>query len=551
MKFIRSRFSFLLWLLMAACVPAASAWADHIKDMQTEAVEENDVAWGHWGVKPHDYSQWRSHSNRLIPIYTFGIGLDGFTGSDSIYRDAKRLTELYGREPLNTVNPQAEYCDQTDIFRVQQKAVKLGKKRIILFIFDGMDWQTTWAAAIYSARKVSYREGRGSGLFFQDYRGAKTDYGFMVTSPYCDDTKTDVNAQVVVELGKKFGGYDVRRGSPTPWQPAKEPKYLIGESKEQPQAYTDSSCSASSMTAGFKSYNGSVNVDPTGKQMPTIAHELQQQGWAIGVVTSVPIAHATPAATYAHNVDRDDYQDITRDLVGLPSISHRQGPLSGMDVVIGTGWGDKRKEDKDKNQGMNFVPGNGYITADDLQKIDVKHGGKYVVTQRTKGQSGKEVLAAAAKEAAFQRQRLFGFFGAKAGHLPFATADGLYDCANSNSGPAEIYKRRDLYENPVLADMAVAALEVLGRDEEGFWLMIEAGDVDWANHANNIDNSIGAVRSGDAAFRAVVDWIEAHGGWDNTALILTAYHGHYMFLDKPEALLEDNDASATAPQAGK
>lgn len=531
-------------LVACVCGLAGIARADHIKDMQTEAVEENDVVWGHWGVKPHDYSQWRSHSNRLIPIYTFGIGLEGFTGSDSIYRDAKRLTELYGREPLNTVNAQADYCDQTDIYRLQQKAVQLGKKRIILFIFDGMDWQTTWAAAIYSAGKVAYQDGRGTGLFFQDYRGVKTEYGFMVTSPYCDGAKIDVDAQVVVELNTKYGGYDVRRGSPTPWQLAKEPKYLIGESKEQPQAYTDSSCSASSMTAGFKSYNSSVNVDPTGKQIPTIAHQLQQQGWAIGVVTSVPIAHATPAATYAHNVHRDDYQDLTRDLVGLPSIAHRTQALAGVDVLLGTGWGDKRKEDK--NQGMNFVPGNGYIADEDLKKIDVKNGGKYVVAQRTKGHSGKDVLMAAAREAAEKRERLFGMFGAKAGHLPFATADGLYDCANSNSGPAEIYKRRDLYENPILADMAVAALEVLSKDEEGFWMMIEAGDVDWANHANNIDNSIGAVRSGDAAFRAIVGWIESHGGWDNTTLILTADHGHYLHLDKPEALLEDTGA-ATAP----
>ena len=40
--------------------------------------------------------------------------------------------------------------------------------------------------------------------------------------------------------------------------------------------------------------------------------------------------------------------------------------------------------------------------------------------------------------------------------------------------------------------------------------MVEAGDVDWANHDNNLDNSIGAVNSGDDALRAVTDWVEAH-----------------------------------------
>ena len=66
--------------------------------------------------------------------------------------------------------------------------------------------------------------------------------------------------------------------------------------------------------------------------------------------------------------------------------------------------------------------------------------------------------------------------------------------------------------------------------------MIEAGDVDWANHQNNIDNSIGAVLSGEEAFARLVSWIESHGGWKETCVIVTADHGHYLVLDKPELL---------------
>ena len=67
--------------------------------------------------------------------------------------------------------------------------------------------------------------------------------------------------------------------------------------------------------------------------------------------------------------------------------------------------------------------------------------------------------------------------------------------------------------------------------------MVEAGDVDWANHSNNLDDSIGAVLSGDAAFKTVTDWVEANGGWSDTAVLLTADHGHYLVLDKPDALV--------------
>ena len=92
-------------------------------------------------------------------------------------------------------------------------------------------------------------------------------------------------------------------------------------------------------------------------------------------------------------------------------------------------------------------------------------------------------------------------------------------------------------ENPRLSDMTQAALSVLSARSDRFWLMVEAGDVDWANHKNNIDNSVGAVLGGSAAFTAVCEWVESHGGWDETALIRTADHGHTLVLTRPEALI--------------
>ena len=86
-------------------------------------------------------------------------------------------------------------------------------------------------------------------------------------------------------------------------------------------------------------------------------------------------------------------------------------------------------------------------------------------------------------------------------------------------------------------DMTRAALTVLEPNDNGFWLMLEAGDVDWANHDNNIDNSIGAVLSGDAAVKVLTDWVEQHSSWDETVLIVTADHGHYLVLEKPELLI--------------
>src|SRR5690606_15082621 len=133
---------------------------------------------------------------------------------------------------------------------------------------------------------------------------------------------------------------------------------------------------------------------------------------------------------------------------------------------------------------------------------------------------------------------LLGFYGygPGAGHLPFQTADGNYDPTIGRQKKAEVYNEADLHENPTLADMTRAALQVLEKDPDGFWLMVEPGDVDWANHDNNLDNSIGAVNSGDAAVRVLAEWVEKNSSWDETVMIVTADHGHYLFLDRPELL---------------
>ena len=66
--------------------------------------------------------------------------------------------------------------------------------------------------------------------------------------------------------------------------------------------------------------------------------------------------------------------------------------------------------------------------------------------------------------------------------------------------------------------------------------MIEAGDVDWANHSKNIDDSIGAVFSGEAAFETVTKWIEENSNWEESAVIVTADHGHLLVITEPQAL---------------
>ena len=122
----------------------------------------------------------------------------------------------------------------------------------------------------------------------------------------------------------------------------------------------------------------------------------------------------------------------------------------------------------------------------------------------------------------------------KEGHLPYRTADGNFDPTRGNS-KMDKYTQADISENPTLSQMTSAALTVLEKNELGFYLMVEAGEVDWANHQNNIDNSIGAVFSGEDAFKTIVKWVEENSSWDETQLIVTADHGHLFFMDDVNA----------------
>ncbi len=527
---------------VVACLLICSsvfAQADRLRELQERGIQTQQPQGWHWGNRADRVSTWTNHSNRLVPVYTFGITLGELRQSGSDYRDAARLRQLFGRDPDQTLDAAATHIDQTSVHRLQQQAAAAGKKHLFVFVFDGMDWQTTRAAAVYASGE-GYSSGRGSGLTIQDYRGAVTDFGLCVTSAAAAGAKFDVDSQVVLNVKGQTGGFAGSRAGPWPWAERPDSDYPIGLDRSLPHVVTDSASSATSIFSGIKTYNASINVALDGSRVTPIARVLQNQGYRIGIVTSVPVSHATPAAAYANNVTRQDYQDLTRDLVGLPSVAHRSDPLPGVDVLIGGGYGEG--VGKDKQQGENFKPGNEYFHEDDQRRVQTEGnaaGRRYVLATPTDGVAGGESLDRAAAAVVGTDDGLIGFYGVRGGHLPFATADGRFDPTFDIKG-TESYTAEQLHENPSLAEMTDAALKVLAGPEASrpreFYLMVEAGDVDWANHANNLDSSIGAVISGDAAVGRAFEWIEQHDAWDDSAVIVTADHGHFLVIDDVETI---------------
>jgi alkaline phosphatase len=87
--------------------------------------------------------------------------------------------------------------------------------------------------------------------------------------------------------------------------------------------------------------------------------------------------------------------------------------------------------------------------------------------------------------------------------------------------------RRATLENPTLAEATRAALTVLSRDPDGFFLLVEQGDIDWANHAGDVPRMIGAVWDLDRAVREAMAFVDRPGDaltWEDTLLIVTADH---------------------------
>jgi alkaline phosphatase len=568
-KSVSSPFSVRLRLWLLAAFPSVVLGAgpassdDPIREMQNQYVAQKSVKVPrafHFGSQGPGsvFSNHTSHTNRLIPVYVFGnkANLLSVTGTKSRYRDAAKIKELYGVLPANTLNPQADYADQSDLYQVQKEAVERGAKHLFIVWFDGLDWQTTQAAAIVRSGRV-YTQGKGSGLIFQDYTAdGSAQFGYFVTSPTHDKNRVDLDEQTVtIPAGSLVGGYDARIAGPNPWTEGlvQAAGYLKGQSADGVDkaglervggvlhAYTDSSQSAGEFVTGVKSYNNGVNVTDDGRFVPTLFQQLQARGWKVGTATSVPFDHVSPAAMYAHNVHRDDYQDLARDMLGLPGIVQNTGKDSlhpGLDVVLGAGFGQTIPDTSLKDQGANVAARqNQYIADADKRAIDVDYGGKYVVAQTKSGVDGSRSLQDAAERAARQGHRLFGFYGTSQSHLPYRTADGRYDPASGIKGTAEVYTDSDRLENPTLADMTRAALTVLGaRKDQPFALFVEAGDVDFALHDNNLDNAVGAVYSGEDAVRVIIEWVEKNSDWSESVLIVTADHGHYLVIDAPEEL---------------
>lgn len=274
---------------------------------------------------------------------------------------------------------------------------------------------------------------------------------------------------------------------------------------------TDSASAATALATGHKTDEGNLSWlpgDPVNGRLTTIAEAFRKdKGGAIGVVSTVPFSHATPAAFVSHSPDRDRYFKKEDTANGIADeIIQETKP----EVVIGGGHPLFTQKEK-------------YISLKLLYGLC--RSGEYVLAERQCGQDGAEALKKAAARAAQEKKKLFGLFGGAAGN---------FDSPLPEDAPGSPQVKPATTENPLLKEAAGAALEVLSQNPRGFFLMIEQGDIDWANHENDFRGMIGCMWDFNEAVKAVIAFVDRPGDdidWDNTLLVVTADHANgYMRL---------------------
>ena len=223
-----------------------------------------------------------------------------------------------------------------------------------------------------------------------------------------------------------------------------------------------------------------------GSAVTTMLELAKARGKAVGSITTTRITHATPAATYAHVCHRDAESDIAAQAV--PGGAGFNAALKdGVDVLMGGG-------------SKFFTPTTaGGVRVDGRNLIDEMKAKGYSYAS-----TGTELKAVDAKSVS----KLFALFHKD--HMDY-----------------ELDRVKKNLDQPSLAEMTVKAIEVLSKNGNGYFLMVEGGRIDHALHGTNAKRVMEDTIAFDEAIKAALAKVDLN----NTLLVFTADHDHTMAIN--------------------
>jgi len=229
-----------------------------------------------------------------------------------------------------------------------------------------------------------------------------------------------------------------------------------------PYGITDSASSASAYATGEDTEVGWLGMSTDGEKQVNIFERAVPNGIAVGLVSTSQVTHATPAAFYAHVKDRSEKASIADQLF--------DNQFEGMplpQVILGGGTQLLQREDRDIT--AEFVAA-GYLLATNRDEL-----------------------------ARLESGRVLGLFAPigmpRAWDRPATTPD--------------------------LAEMTTAAIQLLEPNPEGFFLMVEGSQIDWAAHSNDIVGVISEMEDFSKAIEVALQYAEQKG---DTLVVITADH---------------------------
>lgn len=228
-------------------------------------------------------------------------------------------------------------------------------------------------------------------------------------------------------------------------------------------AITDSAAGGTALATGHKTNAAFIGLLPEHEPVATVLEGARLHGKSTGIVATAEIMHATPAAFTAHHHDRNGYESLSKQQV-----------FAGLDVVLGGG--------------AQFLQMDNRMDREDLPHEIQKQGFEYITTRQ-------QLLDSKA-------DKVWGMFAPK---------DMAYDFD------------RDQTAEPSLAEMTKKAIDILSRNENGFFLLVEGSKIDWAAHNNDPIGIISDVLAFDHAVQTALHFAKND---KQTAIIVAADHSN-------------------------
>jgi alkaline phosphatase len=285
----------------------------------------------------------------------------------------------------------------------------------------------------------------------------------------------------------------------------------IGVARHEPAnaLVTDSAASSTQMASGEWAGAQMIGIDAEGNPVKTILEIAEEMGKSTGLVTDTGITHATPAGFSAHQTHRSKQDRIAVDLLEAE-----------VDVMLAGGleW---------------WIPNEANDAASVTYRELVERTGGTIEIRSRRQDSRNLLKEAEARGLAlcFNKAQLDQVFGDRILGLFAANAlmNGIQETRNKGNPDRSV---------PTLTELTAKALEVLSRNPNGFFLMVEAGLIDWAGHDNDTGTLLHEMIKFDETVALVHEWAR---GRRDTLVLITADHEtggfgfSYSRFDLPEA----------------